>query len=102
MSRFLAISDEEDPINLCPSGKLMTHGRCSAFARGAYKECKVPQVHSIIDMWIHRKTSDAECEYLEEIPEDWSYDEGGVYSFKDNTIIVAGGCRAVFTICYNG
>lgn len=80
----------------------MTHGGCDANTKGERHECTVPKIFTITDVWVHQQTSKIDCNYLETIPDNWGPNDGGVYSFTDNTIIVAGGCRAVFTVCYYG
>ena len=91
-----------DKTHRCLTGKLKTHGKCAANVKGRYNECPVPQVYSIIDAWIHQQVSETPCEYRETIPENWTPDMGGVYTWVNGSIIVAGDCRAVFTVCYNG
>ena len=80
----------------------MTHGGCSANTNGEQHTCTVPKVMTISNVWIHQQTSKEECNYMSSIPHSWGADDGGRYTFSDNQITVAGGCRAVFTVCYEG
>ena len=52
---------------------------------------------------MHNPTSKGECEFHQGvIPTSWSCDQGPVYGFVDDKIVVAGGCSGVFTVCYTG
>ena len=84
------------------SGKIMTHGGCAANTHGQRHTCTVPKIMTITNIWVHQQTSEGVCNYMETIPANWGSSDGGVFTFNGNEITVDGGCRAVFTVCYDG
>lgn len=85
----------------CP-GKIRRYGCPAANVFGLYRECIVPNVVQILSLSIHNEVlKSTGCEFNPgTITSDWS--GSGVYGFFQNKIIVAGGCRAVFDVCYTG
>ena len=80
--------------------KCKTHGKCAA--KGC--QCTVPNIGRQITRIIrHNSTSNEKCVFHSGvIPTTWGCDQGPVYGFLDDKIIVAGGCSGVFTVCYTG
>ena len=94
---------------VCESGT-KKHGGCSANKNAAIYTCTVPNVYSIVDVDVHNVVGGpqaANCTYHPgTIPSTWTEAMGGVFTFSGDTITVAGGCRAVFSVtfdaCVNG
>lgn len=97
--RFYPLADE--PF-VC-KGKVKKQG-CASNESGDYNECRVPAISQILNVTVHNQIKmSTPCVFTEDpIPTDWPLANGGVCGFSGDTIIVAGGCRAVFEICYSG
>lgn len=100
-STSISLSTENAPT--C-NGSLRRHG-CSAMYDGDYHECVVPNTGDIVSISVFNKVSkDADCLFYPPptINTVWTSGDGGAYSFEENRIIIAGGCRGVFDVCTSG